>query len=118
FPIRVELEALGEPELLRILREPQNALPVQYRALLATEEVTVEFSEEGLAEIARIAAMANTRSENIGARRLHTVMERLLEEVSFTAPERAGESLTVDAAYVQKALGELLESEDLTRYVL
>lgn len=118
FPIRVELESLGEPELLRILKEPQNALPVQYRALLATEEVVLEFTEEGLAEIARIAAMANNRSENIGARRLHTVMERLLDEISFAAPERSGERVIVDAGYVQKALGSLLESEDLTRYVL
>ncbi|MEL6543966.1 MAG: ATP-dependent protease ATPase subunit HslU, partial [Myxococcota bacterium] len=118
FPIRVELEALGEPELLRILKEPQNALPVQYSALLKTEEVSLAFTEDGLAELARIAAMANSQSENIGARRLHTVMERLLEDVSFSAPERSGESITVDAAYVQRALGSLLESEDLTRYVL
>ncbi|MEO0812007.1 MAG: ATP-dependent protease ATPase subunit HslU, partial [Myxococcota bacterium] len=87
FPIRVELEALGEPELLRILKEPQNALPVQYSALLKTEEVSLAFTEDGLAELARIAAMANSQSENIGARRLHTVMERLLEDVSFSAPE-------------------------------
>ncbi|MEM6533251.1 MAG: ATP-dependent protease ATPase subunit HslU [Myxococcota bacterium] len=118
FPIRVELESLGEPELLRILKEPQNALPVQYRALLATEEVVIDFTDEGLAEVARIAAMANSRSENIGARRLHTVMERLLDEISFAAPERSGEQIEVDAAYVQKSLGSLLESEDLTRYVL
>lgn len=118
FPIRVELEVLGEPELLQILCEPQNALPIQYRALLATEGVTLEFHSDGLAEIARIAALANMRSENIGARRLHTVMERLLDEVSFVAPERHGETIVVDASYVQSALGDLLDSEDLARYVL
>ncbi|MEM6274549.1 MAG: ATP-dependent protease ATPase subunit HslU [Myxococcota bacterium] len=118
FPIRVELEALGEPELLQILQEPQNALPVQYRALLATEDVELKFTPDGLAEVARIAAMANARSENIGARRLHTVMERLLEEISFAAPERQNEVVTIDARFVQRSLGDLLESDDLTRYVL
>jgi ATP-dependent HslUV protease ATP-binding subunit HslU len=118
FPIRVELGALGEEELLRILQEPQNALPVQYRALLATEKVTVEFSEEGLVEVARIAADANSRSENIGARRLYTIFERMLDEISFTAPERGGQNVTVDQAFVREALGDFLESEDLSRYIL
>jgi len=118
FPIRVELDALGEPELLRILQEPQNALPVQYRALLATEGVTLDFTEEGLRELARIAAEANVRAENIGARRLHTVFERLLEDISYSAPERGGSELVIDAAYVSEALQQTLESEDLSRYVL
>jgi ATP-dependent HslUV protease ATP-binding subunit HslU len=118
FPIRVELEALGEKDLLRILREPQNSLVTQYRALLATERVAVEFTDDGLTELARVAAEANTRAENIGARRLHTVMEKLLEEVSFNAPERTGTTLTIDAAYVKKQLGDLVKSEDLSRYIL
>ncbi len=118
FPIRVELDALGEPELLRILQEPQNALPVQYKALMATEAVTITFAEDGLKEIARIAAEANSRAENIGARRLHTVFEKLLEEVSFHAPERAGTEVCIDAAYVRKVLADSIASEDLTRYIL
>ena len=118
FPIRVELESLGEAELLMILREPQNALPVQYRALLETENVDLSFTDDGLVALARIAAEANSRAENIGARRLHTVFERLLEEVSFHAPERAGQKVVVDAAFVEKALGDFVKSEDLTRYIL
>lgn len=118
FPIRVELESLGEAELLRILREPQNALPVQYAALLATEEVTLEFTDDGLEEIARVAALANGRAENIGARRLHTVMERLLEDVSFAAPERSGSKIVIDRALVADNLAPLLEDEDLSRYIL
>ena len=118
FPIRVELEALGEAELLLILREPQNALPVQYSALLKTENVDLSFTEDGLVALAHVAAEANSRAENIGARRLHTVFERLLEEVSFHAPERAGEQVVVNAAFVEKALGDFVKSEDLTRYIL
>jgi len=118
FPIRVELDALGEPELLRILREPQNALPVQYRALLATEDVTLTFADDGLTELAHMAAEANSRAENIGARRLHTVMERLLEELSFSAPERGGTTVTIDAVFVRQALGKVFENEDLSRYIL
>ncbi len=118
FPIRVELEALGEPELLRILREPQNALPVQYKALLAAEGMELEFTEDGLTAIARMAAEANGRAENIGARRLHTVFEKLLEDVSFHAPERSGTRLVIDRAYVDKALGGVFASEDLSRYIL
>ncbi|RYF11274.1 MAG: ATP-dependent protease ATPase subunit HslU, partial [Deltaproteobacteria bacterium] len=107
FPIRVELEALGEPELLRILREPQNALPVQYRALLATEQVDLSFTEDGLGALARIAAGANARAENIGARRLHTVFERLLEELSFAAPERQHSKVEVNAAFVDETLRDV-----------
>ena len=118
FPIRVELESLSETELLRILKEPQNALPIQYQALLGTEGVTVEFEESGLQEVARMGAVTNEKAENIGARRLHTLMEKLLEEVSFDAPERRGDTLKVDKSYVQKALGEIVESDDLTKYIL
>ncbi len=118
FPIRVELESLGEPELLRILREPQNALPIQYRALLDTEGVALEFTDEGLAALARVAAEANARAENIGARRLHTVFERLLEEVSFAAPERRGSKVVIDRPFVDRVLGALVTSEDLARYIL
>ena len=118
FPIRVELDSLGEPELLRILREPKNALPVQYSALLKTEGVELAFTEDGLQELARIAAFVNGRAENIGARRLHTVFERLLEDVSFSAPEKNGTAVTVDRAFVQKQLAEFLTQEDLSRYIL
>jgi ATP-dependent HslUV protease ATP-binding subunit HslU len=118
FPIRVELESLGEPELLRILQEPQNALPVQYTALLATEQVTLQFNADGLQAVARLAAEANSRNENIGARRLHTVLEKLLEEVSFAAPESPGKTLVIDAAFVAAALDGFMDSDDLTRYIL
>ncbi len=118
FPIRVELQSLGEKELLRILREPQNSLPKQYTALLHTEEVTLEFTDDGLAELSRIAAEANSRSENIGARRLHTVFERLLDEVSFDAPEKSGSHVKVDKDFVAAALEDILQSEDLSRYIL
>jgi ATP-dependent HslUV protease ATP-binding subunit HslU len=118
FPIRVELDSLGEPELLRILKEPINALPVQYKAMLATEGVQIEFADSGLAEVARIAAQANSRAENIGARRLHTIMEHLLDEISFAAPERAGIKISVDAEYVRGAFKDLTDNEDLSRYIL
>ncbi len=118
FPIRVELDSLGEKELLQILQEPQNALPVQYKALLETEKVTLDFTKDGLAEVARIASVANTRAENIGARRLHTVMEKLLEELSFSAPEQSGSSVSIDQPFVTEILAEFLESEDLSRYIL
>ncbi len=118
FPVRVELSSLGEAELLRILREPRNALPVQYKALLLTEGVELEFSDDGLQEIARIAAAANGRAENIGARRLHTVFERLLDEASFNAPERAGTKICIDAVFVRKSLESFLSDEDLSRYIL
>ena len=111
-------DSLSEADLLRILQEPQNALPIQYQALLGTEGVTIEFHDSGLKEIARLGAKANEKAENIGARRLHTLMEKLLEEVSFDAPERRGETLSVDDTYVRKALGEIVESDDLTKYIL
>ncbi|MEE2961420.1 MAG: ATP-dependent protease ATPase subunit HslU [Myxococcota bacterium] len=118
FPIRVELESLGEAELLRILQEPQNALPKQYHELLATEKVSLDFLDSGLVAIAKLAADVNTRAENIGARRLHTIMERLLEDVSFNAPERPGTCISVDGPFVAETLNELYEREDLSKYIL
>jgi len=118
LPIRVNLRALTEADFVRILTETDNALTRQYTALMATEEVTVSFTEDGIEALAGIAAEVNKTVENIGARRLYTVMERVFEELSFTAPDRAGESVTVDAAFVEKNLGELMRSADLGRYVL
>jgi len=118
LPIRVELRALIEEDFVRILTETDNALTLQYTALMATEEVTVDFTPEGIAALAKIAAEVNHTVENIGARRLYTVLERVFEELSFTAPDRAGDKVTVDAAFVEKYLGELSKSTDLSRYVL
>ncbi|MBE0453421.1 ATP-dependent protease ATPase subunit HslU [Roseovarius autotrophicus] len=118
LPIRVELRALTEADFVRILTETDNALTLQYTALLGTEEVTVSFTEDGIAALAHIAAEVNQSVENIGARRLYTVMERVFEELSFTAPDRSGEAVTVDAAFVETNLGELMRSADLSRYVL
>ncbi len=118
LPIRVELRALTEADFVRILTETDNALTRQYTALLGTEEVTVSFSEDGIAALARIAAEVNQSVENIGARRLYTVMERVFEELSFTAPDRAGETIEIDAAFVETHLGELAQSADMSRYVL
>ena len=118
FPIRVELDALTQADFIRILTEPENALIRQYTALLATESVTLTFREDSIAEIARIAAQVNERTENIGARRLHTVMERLLDEVSFDAPEMGGREVVIDAAYVRARLEAILQDEDLSRYIL
>ncbi|RED18542.1 ATP-dependent protease ATPase subunit HslU [Pontivivens insulae] len=118
LPIRVELRALTEEDFVRILTETDNALTRQYTALLGTEGVTVTFTEDGIAALARIAAEVNTNVENIGARRLYTVLERVFEELSFTAPDRSGESIEVDAAFVETHLGELSRSTDLSRYVL
>jgi len=118
FPIRVELESLTEEDFGRILREPKNALTMQYTALLGTEGVTLQFSDDAIAEIARYAAIVNEKTENIGARRLHTILERLLDELSFDASEMRGTSVTIDAAYVQRVLAETVKDEDLSRYVL
>lgn len=118
LPIRVELRALTEEDFVRILTETDNALTRQYTALMATEEVTVEFTEDGIAALAKIAAEVNQSVENIGARRLYTVIERVFEELSFTAPDRAGDAVTVDADFVEKNLGELARSTDISRYVL
>ncbi|MCD1617363.1 ATP-dependent protease ATPase subunit HslU [Salipiger marinus] len=118
LPIRVNLRALTEDDFVRILTETDNALTRQYTALMATEEVTVTFTEDGIHALARIAAEVNESIENIGARRLYTVMERVFEELSFTAPDRAGDAVTVDAGFVETHLGELTRSTDLSRYVL
>ena len=118
FPIRVELESLTEDDFVRILREPKNALTMQYTALLSTEGVELRFSDDAIREIARYAALVNEKTENIGARRLHTILERVLDELSFDASERRGQQLTIDAAYVQHILADIIKNEDLSRYVL
>ena len=118
LPIRVELQALTEADFVRILTETDNALTRQYRGLLATEEVTVTFTPEGIAALAATAAEVNRSVENIGARRLYTVMERVFEEISFSAPDRAGAEIVVDAAFVETNIGQLARSADLSRYVL
>jgi ATP-dependent HslUV protease ATP-binding subunit HslU len=118
FPIRVELDSLGKADLVRILTEPENALIKQYTALLETESVKVNFTEDGIAEIAEMAALINERTENIGARRLYTMMERLLDEISFDAPEMSGKSMVINAHYVREKLKDFVEDEDLSRYIL
>jgi len=118
LPIRVELQALTENDFVRILTETENALTLQYSALMGTEEVTVTFEEDGIKALAKIAADVNQSVENIGARRLYTVMERVFEELSFGAPDRAGDEVVVDATFVENNLGELTKSTDLSRYVL
>jgi ATP-dependent HslUV protease ATP-binding subunit HslU len=118
FPIRVELKSLSQEDFVRILSEPKNALLKQYSALLATEGVTLTFADDAVQEIARIATDVNERTENIGARRLHTILERLLDEISFTAPETRGREIAVDAQYVRDRLTPILKSEDLSRYIL
>ncbi len=118
LPIRVELTPLTEDDFVRILTETENALTRQYSAMMATEEVTVSFTTDGIAAIARIAADVNRTVENIGARRLYTVIERVFEELSFSAPDRSGETVTVDAAFVEANIGALSRSADLSRYVL
>jgi ATP-dependent HslUV protease ATP-binding subunit HslU len=118
FPIRVELDSLGKEEFIRILTEPHNALVKQYTELMATEGVTLVFKEDAIAEIAEMATVVNDRSENIGARRLHTMMESLLDKVSFDAPEMNGQEVVIDADYVSEQLDEIVEDEDLSRYIL
>ncbi|MGF1874254.1 HslU--HslV peptidase ATPase subunit [Photobacterium frigidiphilum] len=118
LPIRVELEALTSHDFKRILTEPNASLTEQYKALMATESVNIDFSEDGINKIADAAWQVNERTENIGARRLHTVMERLMEELSFDATDRSDELLVIDEAYVNERLGELVEDEDLSRFIL
>ncbi|PYQ32530.1 MAG: HslU--HslV peptidase ATPase subunit [Acidobacteria bacterium] len=118
FPIRVELESLTEADFVRILREPKNALTMQYSALLSTEGVELQFSDDAVREIAHYAAVVNERTENIGARRLHTILERLLDELSFEASDMRGQKSIIDAAYVQRVLADIIKDEDLSRYVL
>ena len=118
FPIRVELDSLEKSDFIRILREPHNALLKQYAALLATESIELEFKDDAVDEIAGIAASVNEKTENIGARRLHTVLEKLLEDISFEAPEKQKGSLVIDKPYVDERLAEIVEDEDLSRYIL
>jgi len=118
FPIRVELDHLGKAEFIRILTEPYNALIKQYTALLATEEVALDFTADSIEEIADIAAYVNEKTENIGARRLHTILEKLLEDISFEAPEKKNDKLLIDEKYVKDKLSEIVKDEDLSRYIL
>jgi ATP-dependent HslUV protease ATP-binding subunit HslU len=118
LPIRVELRALTEEDFVRILSETRANLVQQYKALLGTENVTVEVSDDAVREIARIAAQVNESVENIGARRLQTVMEKLLEELSFEAEDHAGQTVTIDAAYVRERLADLAGDSDLSKYIL
>ena len=116
--IRVELDALGTEEFVRILTEPDASLTEQYAGLMKTEDVSLEFTSAGVDRIAEVAWQVNERTENIGARRLHTVMERLLENISFEAADRSGQSVVIDREYVDSHLSNLAEDEDLSRYIL
>ena len=118
LPIRVELDALNSDDFKRILKEPDNSLIKQYKALLKTENVDLEFTEDGIDTIANIASDVNSKIENIGARRLHTIIERVLDEISFTATDRAGEKISINSEYVQKNLGELVKDTDLSKFIL
>jgi ATP-dependent HslUV protease ATP-binding subunit HslU len=118
LPIRVELKALTREDFRRILTEPEASLVTQYKALMQTEGVTLDFTEDAVEAIAETAADVNAAVENIGARRLQTVMERLLDEISFTAPDRNGENVRVDAAYVKEHVGDLAKNADLSRFIL
>ncbi len=118
LPIRVELQALTRDDFKRILTEPENSLVIQYKALMGTEEVKLEFTEDSIDALADLAAEINSSVENIGARRLHTVMEKLLEEISFTASDRSGDSITIDADYVRERVGDLAKDSDLSKFIL
>jgi len=118
FPIRVELNSLTKKDFIRILTEPKNALIKQYVALLETEGVRVEFTEDAIEEIASIAATVNERTENIGARRLHTILERILEDISFNAPDISKERIVIDTKYVKEMIADIVKDRDLSRYIL
>jgi ATP-dependent HslUV protease ATP-binding subunit HslU len=118
FPIRVELNSLGPEEFERILTEPENALIKQYQALMATEGIRLNFQPDAVKELALLATRVNERTENIGARRLHTVMEKLLEDISFSAPDLGAREIAITAEYVRDRLANLIEDEDLSRYIL
>jgi len=118
FPLRVELDALTREDLFRILTEPENSLVRQYTALMATEEVALSFTETALQALAELAATVNERTENIGARRLHTMMEKVLESLSFEAPERGGDEVVIDEEYVRETLSDLVADQDLSKYIL
>jgi len=118
LPIRVELKGLEREDFVRILTETAHSLPKQYQALLKTEDVILDFAADGIAEIASLAAEVNRSVENIGARRLHTILERLLEEISFTATDQPGTVLRIDAAYVRDKVGDLAKNADLSKFIL
>jgi ATP-dependent HslUV protease ATP-binding subunit HslU len=118
FPLREELTSLHKEEFYRILTEPKNALTVQYKALLKTEGVEVDFTKEALEEISAMAEKINEEAENIGARRLYTIMEKILAELSFEAPDQSGRTVVIDREYVVKQLGQVIEDRDLSRYIL
>ena len=118
FPIRVELRSLTVEDFIRILREPKSALVKQYTALLETEGIKLTFSDDALEAVAQFAARVNEQTENIGARRLHTIMEKLLEEISFEGPDLKKKIVHIDAAYVEKQLAEIVKDQDLSRYIL
>ena len=118
LPIRVELEALTSDDFKKILKEPDNSLIKQYVALLKTENVDLEFSEDGIDRIAKIAMDVNNTIENIGARRLHTIIEKILDDISFTATDRGGEKIVIDKNYVEKNVGELVKDIDLSKFIL
>jgi ATP-dependent HslUV protease ATP-binding subunit HslU len=118
FPIRVELQDLKQEDLVRILREPQNALLKQYKALMKTEGVELEFVDDAIDELARIAERVNRQTENIGARRLYTILERLLDDISFSAPDMTGREVVIDRQYVSERLDDIVQSEDLSHYIL
>jgi ATP-dependent HslUV protease ATP-binding subunit HslU len=118
FPLRVELDELTSADFLRILQEPENAIIKQYIELMKTEDVELVFTDGALSRISQIAYSVNSNTENIGARRLYTIMERLLEDISFNASEMSGQTFTVDESYVNERLSDILENEDLSRYIL
>jgi len=118
FPIRVELEALGKDEFVRILVEPRSSLVKQYTALMGTEGISLSFTDDAISKIADFATIVNERTENIGARRLHTVMERLLDEISFEGPDLEDKNVVIDEPYVTRMLADIVKNEDLARYIL
>ena len=118
FPIRVELKSLTEADFIRILKEPKNALIKQYQALLETEGIKLTFTEDAIEAVASFATKVNEATENIGARRLHTILEKLLEEVSFDGPDLKKKTVKIDGAYVRKQLAEIVKDQDLSRYIL
>ena len=118
MPIRVELNALTEDDFKRILKEPDNSLIKQYKALLKTEDVELDFSDDGIDMLAKLSSEVNATVENIGARRLHTIIEKILDEISFTATDRSGEKITIDKNYINKNLDNLIKDTDLSKFIL
>jgi len=118
LPIRVELQPLTKQDFVRILKEPDNSLIKQYVALMKTENVELQFTDDGIEELAEISSQINSTIENIGARRLHTILEKVLEEISFSAPDKSGEKIVVDKSFVQKNLGDIIKDKDLSNFIL